>query len=122
MVIIGYDGLQERGIRYSRPHLWRLWTAGKFPKPVKLSASRNCWLESDISVSRSRNWARGDIPSEYLLGAMRAAHGRAPHINEIDTICALKNELVTPDVALGWLGDVGAYPRVRHVRRPELSE
>ena len=48
MAIIDYDGLQERGIRYSRAHLWRLCTEGKFPKPIKLSASRNAWLESDI--------------------------------------------------------------------------
>ena len=46
--LLDYAALQERGIRYSKGHLWRLWTAGKFPKPVKLSASRNAWLESDI--------------------------------------------------------------------------
>jgi prophage regulatory protein len=50
MVIIDYEGLKDRGIRYSRAHLWRLWTAGKFPKPIKLSASRNAWLESDIDA------------------------------------------------------------------------
>lgn len=55
---------------------------------------------------------RKSIPAEYLLGAMRCARLRASLvINEIDTIgCALKNELVTPDVALDWLGDAGAYP------------
>jgi prophage regulatory protein len=46
--LLDYAALHDRGIRYSKPHLWRLWTAGKFPKPVKLSASRNAWLESDI--------------------------------------------------------------------------
>ena len=52
------------------------------------------------------------LPTEYLLGAMRCARLRASLlINEIDTIgCALKNELVTPDVALVWLEDAGAYP------------
>ena len=48
--LLDYAALQDRGIRYSKPHLWRLWITGKFPKPVKLSASRNCWLESDISA------------------------------------------------------------------------
>lgn len=48
--LLDYEALQERGIRYSRPHLWRLWTSGKFPKPIKLSASRNAWLESDIDA------------------------------------------------------------------------
>ena len=52
------------------------------------------------------------IPVEYLLSAMRCARLRASLlINEIDTIgCALKHELVTPDVALDWLGDAGVFP------------
>ena len=48
---------------------------------------------------------RKSIPAEYLLGAMRCARLRASLV-----INALKNELVTPDVALDWLGDAGAYP------------
>jgi hypothetical protein len=28
--LLDYAALQERGIRYSKAHLWRLWTAGKF--------------------------------------------------------------------------------------------
>jgi prophage regulatory protein len=48
MKLFDYTALQERGIRYSKPHLWRLWTAGKFPKPIKLSASRNVWSEAEI--------------------------------------------------------------------------
>ncbi len=48
--LLDYATLHDRGIRYSKPHLWRLWTAGKFPKPIKLSASRNAWLESDIDA------------------------------------------------------------------------
>jgi prophage regulatory protein len=47
--LLDYAALQDRGIRYSKPHLWRLWAGGKFPKPVKLSTSRNAWLESDIN-------------------------------------------------------------------------
>jgi prophage regulatory protein len=50
MVLIDYDGLRERGIRYSRAHLWRLSIAGKFPKPIKLSPSRNAWLESAVDA------------------------------------------------------------------------
>jgi prophage regulatory protein len=48
--LLDYAALQDRGIRYSKPHLWRLWTDGKFPKPVKLSSSRNAWPESDIDA------------------------------------------------------------------------
>jgi prophage regulatory protein len=50
MKLLDYEALKERGICYSRPHLWRLWTKGQFPKPVKLSASRNVWLQSDIDA------------------------------------------------------------------------
>ena len=54
--LLDYAALQERGIRYSKPHLWRLWTAGKFPKPFKLSASRNVWLECDVNA-----WVKGRL-------------------------------------------------------------
>jgi prophage regulatory protein len=50
MKLLDYDALRERGIHYSKPHLWRLWTKGKFPKPVKISPSRNAWVESEIDA------------------------------------------------------------------------
>ena len=50
MKLLDYAALLDRGIRYSKPHLWWLRTGGKFPKPVKLSAGRNAWLESDIDA------------------------------------------------------------------------
>ena len=49
MRFLDYDDLRERGIKYSKPHLWRLWTSGKFPKPIKLSSSRNAWTEDSIN-------------------------------------------------------------------------
>jgi len=64
--LLDYAALQDRGIRYSKPHLWRLWTAGRFPRPVKLSASRNAWLESDVDAwIESRVGERGgcQLPS-----------------------------------------------------------
>jgi prophage regulatory protein len=48
--LLDYEDLRVRGIKYTRPHLWRLWTKGQFPKPVKLSSSRNAWLASDIDA------------------------------------------------------------------------
>ena len=48
--LLDYAALRDRGIRYSKPHLWRLWTAGKFPRPIKLSASRNVWSEAEIDT------------------------------------------------------------------------
>ena len=48
--LLDYADLQARGIKYSRPHLWRLWTSGQFPRPVKISAQRNVWVEADIEA------------------------------------------------------------------------
>ena len=48
MRFLDHADLHARGIKYSKCQLWRLWCAGKFPRPVKLSSSRNAWLESDI--------------------------------------------------------------------------
>lgn len=38
----------EKGISYSRPHLYRLINAGKFPRPVKLGEARVAFVESEI--------------------------------------------------------------------------
>jgi prophage regulatory protein len=48
MRLLDHADLQARGIKYSKAQLWRLWTAGKFPRPIKLSASRNAWTEKQI--------------------------------------------------------------------------
>ncbi|TIN21205.1 MAG: transcriptional regulator [Mesorhizobium sp.] len=40
-----FTDLESRfGLTYSKRHLRRLWTAGKFPKPVKVTGSPNCQL------------------------------------------------------------------------------
>jgi len=36
MNLLDYAALRERGIRYTKTHLWRLWTSGQFPKPTKI--------------------------------------------------------------------------------------
>lgn len=38
----------ERGISYSRPHLFRLIKAGEFPKPAKIGKNRNAWPSDEI--------------------------------------------------------------------------
>jgi prophage regulatory protein len=43
-------GGHERGIRYTKTHLWRLWTSGQFPRPTKIGGGRNVWLESEIDA------------------------------------------------------------------------
>jgi len=39
-----------KGIRFSRQHLHRLVKRGLFPKPIKLGAATNGWLESEIDA------------------------------------------------------------------------
>jgi prophage regulatory protein len=49
MKILSYADLRsERGIQFSKVHLWRLERAGKFPKRVPLGAARHGWLETEI--------------------------------------------------------------------------
>jgi prophage regulatory protein len=49
MRILSYDELRaQKGIPYSKVHLWRLERHGKFPKRVQLGQSRHGWLESEI--------------------------------------------------------------------------
>ena len=50
MKILSYADLRsERGIKFSKVHLWRLERAGKFPKRVSLGKARHGWLETEIN-------------------------------------------------------------------------
>jgi prophage regulatory protein len=48
--LLSYDELPSKGVHYSKPHLWRLAKAGRFPKPIKLSAVRNAWIEEEVDA------------------------------------------------------------------------
>ena len=60
MQLLDYDGLRAKGIKFSREHLWKLYTASKFPKPVKIGAARNAWVESEIDAWIDRRIAERD--------------------------------------------------------------
>jgi predicted DNA-binding transcriptional regulator AlpA len=47
MRALTYEDLPSKGIRISRPQLWRWIKAGAFPAPFKLGG-RNAWLEDEI--------------------------------------------------------------------------
>jgi prophage regulatory protein len=47
-VLIPYCDLKAKGVPYSKPHLWRLEKAGKFPKRVPIGPSRYGYVESEI--------------------------------------------------------------------------
>ncbi|MCK1562456.1 AlpA family phage regulatory protein [Bradyrhizobium sp. 173] len=46
--LIAYDGLAAKSIPYSKPHLWRLEKAGKFPRRVHLGAGRYAYVVAEI--------------------------------------------------------------------------
>jgi len=46
--LIPYEALAGKSIPYSKPHLWRLEKAGKFPQRVPIGAGRYAYLETEI--------------------------------------------------------------------------
>jgi prophage regulatory protein len=46
--LIPYEGLRRKGITASKPTIWRLEKAGKFPRRVRVSPGRHAWVESEI--------------------------------------------------------------------------
>jgi len=69
MTFLSFADLRVRGIKYSRCQIWRRVKAGTFPPPVKLSASRNVWLERDIDAWMAALVAERD---EGLPGAAQS--------------------------------------------------
>jgi prophage regulatory protein len=57
MRLLAFPNLEtEKGIPYSRQHLWRLIKAKRFPAPVRLGTNTNRWVESEID-----DWLRQKI-------------------------------------------------------------
>ena len=54
----------EKGIDYSRPHLYRLIAAGKFPKPIHTYEKRIAFVESEIDA-----WIRSRIAARDAVAA-----------------------------------------------------
>jgi prophage regulatory protein len=52
-VIIPYRDLKAKGVPYSKPHLWRLERAGKFPKRVPIGPARYGYVESEIDAHQA---------------------------------------------------------------------
>jgi predicted DNA-binding transcriptional regulator AlpA len=61
--LISYEQLREKGISYSRVHLFRKVKDGTFPKPVSGAGKTNAWLESEID--------------EYIDNLLNARNGAA---------------------------------------------
>jgi prophage regulatory protein len=48
MKLLDHDGLTTKGIRYSKPQIWRKVRDKTFPAPIKIGAARNAWVEAEI--------------------------------------------------------------------------
>ena len=48
MLLLDHEGLRKKGIKYSKPHMWRLVKGGMFPAPIKLGENKNVWIETEI--------------------------------------------------------------------------
>ena len=48
--LIAYADLANKGIRYSKPQLWRMEKTGKFPKRVPIGAARYAYVEAEIDA------------------------------------------------------------------------
>jgi prophage regulatory protein len=58
--LIPYDALAAKCITYSKPHLWRLERAGKFPKRVPIGPGRYGYLEAEIDAYIEQKIAQRD--------------------------------------------------------------
>jgi prophage regulatory protein len=50
MRFVGITALPDKGVPYSRPHLYRLIKDGKFPRPVHLGPNRIAFVEEEIDA------------------------------------------------------------------------
>jgi prophage regulatory protein len=58
--LITHQDLAAKGIRYSKPQLWRLEKQNKFPKRVPIGAARYAYVESEIDEYVDRMIAARD--------------------------------------------------------------
>jgi prophage regulatory protein len=59
MKLLDYDGLADKGVKFSDTHIWRLIRTGDFPKPVKIG-NRNHWVEQEIDRYIAEKLAQRD--------------------------------------------------------------
>jgi len=51
MKVLSQRDLPSKGIKWSREHTRRMWEAGRFPRPFKLSDNGwNVWSEDEIDA------------------------------------------------------------------------
>jgi prophage regulatory protein len=66
MKFISMSELEEKGIRYSRAHIYRLIHAKKFPEPVRLGENRIAFVESEVDDWLTSKVAERDAKPEVV--------------------------------------------------------
>ncbi len=72
-VLIAYRDLKAKGVPYSKPHLWRLEKAGKFPKRVPIGLSRYGYVKSEID-----DYITGLVAARDAAAAGKPSAGTSP--------------------------------------------
>lgn len=77
MRFLCFEDLADKGIKFSRPHIFRLIQQKRFPRPVKLSVGGNVngWVESEIDEYLAARLAERDAttPAATAERALKAA-------------------------------------------------
>lgn len=73
MRLLQEDGLQAKGIPFTRSHLHRLIRSGKFPAPVKIGDNRNAWVEEEIDAYIAERVAARGSEAPRQRGKRQAA-------------------------------------------------
>ncbi len=69
MKVLSFPELRsEKGISFSKAHLYRLIGCGKFPKPVRLGENRVAFVETEIDA-----WLKSKIAERNSANSPAAA-------------------------------------------------
>ncbi len=49
-ILLPFKSLADKGIPFTRTHVWRLIKAGKFPAAVKVGERRLAWVENEVDA------------------------------------------------------------------------
>jgi prophage regulatory protein len=60
MKVLDNEDLRRKGIKWSKPHLWRKERLGEFPRRVPLGERSHGWLECEIDEWIAKRAAERD--------------------------------------------------------------
>jgi prophage regulatory protein len=66
MRLLDYEGLRSKGVKWSKPHLWRKEKANEFPKRVPLGLRSHGWDEEEIDAWLDSRKAHRDSLSDRI--------------------------------------------------------